>query len=733
MAEKSECIQVVVRCRPFNEKEKRENRTNIIDIDAKLRQVTIKAAPSGAAGGPSSPSPRQIAEAEKSFTFDAVYDENTQQRIFYDESCFSLVENVLEGFNATIFAYGQTGCGKSWTMQGPANPPELHGVIPNSFSHLFDYINATNDVEFLVRCSYLEIYNEEIKDLLGDHKIKNPPKCELKEDPQKGVFVKNLTDVVVETKADLQAMLDKGLTARTTAATLMNDNSSRSHSIFTIVVEMSTKNEKGEEHIRAGKLNLVDLAGSERQKKTGASGALLKEGAKINLSLSALGNVISALAENKHKHVPYRDSKLTRLLQDSLGGNTKTLMVAAISPADYNHEETMSTLRYANRAKNIQNKPKVNEDPKETLLREYKEEIERLKQMLAAQANGAADGTSNPTLMKMQSDIQKEAVRHFSEERRASIKNLVGNGSSNEEAEETSVEEAEEILNARLHTLQSKFVSHVTIDNVTIQTNGVQKGKQSEELEKATKQYKERKLEAKRKRDVKQKEMEIEMQRILDEKNDEMEELQKAASSGQSQYDKLEAKYNKMKKKYEKKVLNLEMELDDLRDEFYNNRQNLLDSVTSQEQDLKLYEQICRQLISEKEFNRILEKSKWDDNNEEWIIPFFKQTSKTPPSTDTLNNSGHRGLSASGGSKTALHESVLSSSVSGFLPGIHSNNNGTSLHHSKSSGEHSLPSLNESARQNSASTRNSNGTTKADKPKKKKKKKVYVSISLLQL
>ena len=150
----SECIQVVVRCRPFNDKEKRENRTSIIDIDQAARQVAIKSS-----GGNN--------DQNKSFTFDAVYDENTQERIFYDESCFSLVENVLEGFNATIFAYGQTGCGKSWTMQGPSNPPELRGVIPNSFSHLFDHINSSSDVEFLVRCSYLEIYNEEIKDLLG--------------------------------------------------------------------------------------------------------------------------------------------------------------------------------------------------------------------------------------------------------------------------------------------------------------------------------------------------------------------------------------------------------------------------------------------------------------------------------------------------------------------------------------------------------------------------------------
>ena len=175
------------------------------------------------------------------------------------------------------------------------------------------------------------------------------------------------------------------------AATLMNAESSRSHSIFTIIIEMTTKDSSsGKELLRVGKLNLVDLAGSERQKKTGAKDATLKEGIKINLSLSALGNVISALSEGrKGGHIPYRDSKLTRLLQDSLGGNTKTMMIAAISPADYNFEETMSTLRYANRAKNIKNKPKINEDPKDAMIREFKEEIERLRALLSQQSSQA--------------------------------------------------------------------------------------------------------------------------------------------------------------------------------------------------------------------------------------------------------------------------------------------------------------------------------------------------------
>ncbi|RYG96397.1 hypothetical protein EON65_54465 [archaeon] len=228
----------------------------------------------------------------------------------------------------------------SFTMQGPSvSDDEMKGVIPNSFSHIFQFVKSTPDIEFLIRCTYLELYNEEIKDLLANPKT--PTKCELREDPSKGVYVTGLTDVVVESPEDLARMLDKGLMNRTTASTLMNSESSRSHSIFTIVVEMNTKDEvTGKDMLRVGKLNLVDLAGSERAKKTGAKGAVLQEGIKINLSLSVLGNVISALAEGG-RHIPYRDSKLTRLLQDSLGGNTKTMMVAAISPADYNYEETL--------------------------------------------------------------------------------------------------------------------------------------------------------------------------------------------------------------------------------------------------------------------------------------------------------------------------------------------------------------------------------------------------------
>ncbi|TNN21180.1 Osmotic avoidance abnormal protein [Schistosoma japonicum] len=242
-------------------------------------------------------------------------------------------------------------------------------------------MSVSEKTKYLFHASFLEIYNEEIRDLLGtDHKTK----LELKENPDKGVYVSGLSMHKVTSIADCQNIMELGWKNRSTGGTLMNADSSRSHSIFTIYLEMidRSNNVLDYTHIRAGKLNLVDLAGSERQTKTGAIGDRFKEATKINLSLSALGNVISALVDSKVKHIPYRDSKLTRLLQDSLGGNTKTLMIACLSPADNNYDETLSTLRYANRAKNIRNKPKINEDPKDALLRQYQEEIKHLRELL---------------------------------------------------------------------------------------------------------------------------------------------------------------------------------------------------------------------------------------------------------------------------------------------------------------------------------------------------------------
>ncbi|XP_053865222.1 kinesin-like protein KIF17 isoform X2 [Malaclemys terrapin pileata] len=367
----SEAVKVIVRCRPMNEREKALSCKAVVSMDSPRGQCFIQ-------------NPGATDEPPKQFTFDGAYYESHNTEQIYNEIAYPLVEGVTEGYNGTIFAYGQTGSGKSFTMQGIVDPPVQKGIIPRAFEHVFESVQCAENTKFLVRVSYLEIYNEDIRDLLG---ADTKQKLELKEHPEKGVYVKGLSLHTVHSVAQCERIMETGWRNRAVGYTLMNKDSSRSHSIFTINMEIYAVDERGQDHLRAAKLNLVDLAGSERQSKTGATGERLKEATKINLSLSALGNVISALVDGRCKHIPYRDSKLTRLLQDSLGGNTKTLMVACLSPADNNYDESLSTLRYANRAKNIKNKPRINEDPKDALLREYQEEIRKLKAILAEQMN----------------------------------------------------------------------------------------------------------------------------------------------------------------------------------------------------------------------------------------------------------------------------------------------------------------------------------------------------------
>lgn len=282
------------------------------------------------------------------------------------------------------------------------------GIISRTFEHIFEATSVISDIRYLVLISYLEIYNETIRDLL----VAQQQQLQLKEVPGDGIIVQNLTQHNVNSIEQCENLLNIGNLNRQTGTTMMNAESSRSHSIFTISLEqISSKTgkeidvdlnasinsnlgcERNKVVIRKGKLNLVDLAGSERQTKTGATGDRFREATKINLSLSALGNVISALVDGRTKHIPYRDSKLTRLLQDSLGGNTKTLMIACISPVDYNYDETLSTLRYSSRAKLISNKPHINEDPKDTMLKKYQQEIQELKRLLSLNENPNKDST----------------------------------------------------------------------------------------------------------------------------------------------------------------------------------------------------------------------------------------------------------------------------------------------------------------------------------------------------
>lgn len=320
------------------------------------------------------------------------------QEPIYEQTARGIVNSVMDGYNGTIFAYGQTGTGKTYTMVGINHDQEKQGIIPRAFKHIFNEItkkqnDASDDTssDFLVRCSFIEIYNDAIKDLLNNKSASNlkdidERSLELREHPEKGVYIKDLSYMQVETEQELLKYFEIGNNFRHVAETAMNRDSSRSHSVFTIIIESVIKDviDKNKENIRVGKLHLVDLAGSERQSKTQAKGARFTEAININLSLSALGNVINALTSNKSsKHIPYRDSKLTRILQDSLGGNSKTVMIANICSSDYNYDETLSTLRFANRAKHIKNKPHINQDPKDKLLQDYKLQIEELRKRLA--------------------------------------------------------------------------------------------------------------------------------------------------------------------------------------------------------------------------------------------------------------------------------------------------------------------------------------------------------------
>lgn len=285
-------------------------------------------------------------------------------------------------------------------MEGVDTPDKsLLGITPRTFNYIFDTI-ATYDsqTEFLVRVSFLEIYKDDIFDLLSpDTKLRK--KMEVKEHKDKGIFVKDLSIYNVKSSAEMSKILAVGQKARKVGATKMNEGSSRSHSILTITIESSqTDAVAGSTTYKVGKLNLVDLAGSERQKKTEAGGERLEEAKAINWSLTVLGNCIKALVTAGTNFIPYRDSKLTRLLQDSLGGNTKTVMIANIGPAMSNTEETISTLRYADRAKQIKNKPTVNEDSKDAMLRSMQDEITALKAALAAKAAG---GTLTPEMLRL--------------------------------------------------------------------------------------------------------------------------------------------------------------------------------------------------------------------------------------------------------------------------------------------------------------------------------------------
>jgi len=407
-----EAVKVAVRCRPLNSKEREKGYDNIIQVDQREASVYIK-----------NPQGQTV-----QFTYDFAYPENCNQEEIYENTAAPIVSSVLEGINGTIFAYGQTGTGKTYTMDGIKDTPNK-GIVPRAFEHIFDYITAHSDShKFSVTVTYVELYNETIRDLLAP--VKDPKEevpLSIHEDTNKGFIIRGVSTHSAKSVNDLIRIQKAGGKHRKTRATEMNEDSSRSHSILTLSIETLTEIE-GSQHVRQARLNLVDLAGSERVAKTGQSkGDGFKEGVSINYALMILGNCISALTTKGQTHIPYRDSSLTKLLRDSLGGNAKTLMIAAIGPAEYNFSETMSTLRYAERAKKIENKPKVNMDPKDALLVQYQEELAQLQAQLSNTGSMSAQlGASEEVIRAMEEklEMQKKMLQeasHMEKEKRDKI------------------------------------------------------------------------------------------------------------------------------------------------------------------------------------------------------------------------------------------------------------------------------------------------------------------------
>jgi kinesin family member 11 len=412
-------INVVVRCRGRNDREVRENSGVVVSTDGvKGKKVELSMGPS--------------ALSNKTYQFDKVFSPGADQGMIFDEVVTPILDEVLSGFNCTIFAYGQTGTGKTYTMSGDITDmlpvPDNAGIIPRVLHSLFDRLGEeeTAKCEYSVKCSFIELYNEELRDLLApDDNTKLKIFDEANKQGRTTTLVQGMEESHIKSASKGIQLLREGSHKRQVAATKCNDLSSRSHTVFTVTVYMKRILDTGEDFVSAGKLNLVDLAGSENIQRSGAENKRAAEAGLINKSLLTLGRVINALVD-KSSHIPYRESKLTRLLQDSLGGRTKTCIIATLSPAKSNLEETISTLDYAFRAKNIRNKPQVNQMvSKKTLLKEFTAEIEKLKSELIAtrQRNGVY--LTNESYEEI--TTESESRRILAEEQRDKIETMETN------------------------------------------------------------------------------------------------------------------------------------------------------------------------------------------------------------------------------------------------------------------------------------------------------------------
>ncbi|XP_074035147.1 kinesin-like protein 3A isoform X2 [Leptinotarsa decemlineata] len=435
-------VRVAVRVRPLVFSEIERGCKEILEVVEENDQIVVKSI-----------------DKDKAFTYNYVLSGQSEQIELYKRCVQPLIENLFKGYNVTILAYGQTGSGKTHSMGTAYTGEEDTGIIPRAIADIFEFVNDNFVFNFTVTVSFMELYQEVLYDLLS---TKSRDQCvvELREDPVKGILIPGLTEVKVESATDVLEALQRGSCRRATGSTAMNSQSSRSHAIFTVNISMQNKENCSEN--KQAKLHLVDLAGSERPKKTGAIGTTFKEGVNINKGLFVLGNVISCLGDEKTQNgfIPYRDSNLTRLLKDSLGGNSITLMIACVSPADYNIEETLSTLRYADRARKIKNKPIVNQDAKVAEINDLKRTIQQLRLQILGQG-GPMVCPAELELLKREIIELKLKLRDLTEQLSAA---LLDNTGLHEKI--MILQSANEALNNKICALKDQY--DVTFNNISL-------------------------------------------------------------------------------------------------------------------------------------------------------------------------------------------------------------------------------------------------------------------------
>lgn len=575
-----EAVKVAVRLRPMNDVEKKQGFSKVVEIDRGSAQVYIK-----------NPQNQTL-----TFTFDFSFPEDSTQEEIYDATASPIVSGVLEGFNGTIFAYGQTGTGKTFSMDGKQNG-ELRGIMPRAFDHIFEYIAANAAThEFLVTVQYVEIYNDEIRDLLAST---HDTPLRIREDPNNGVYVQGVAIHKVKDVDDLHNLLKLGKKNRVVRKTNMNAESSRSHSIFTITVETLTKID-GQNHVKKARLNLVDLAGSERAAKTGQDGIGFIEGVNINFELMILGNCISALTSRSVTHVPYRDSKLTMMLRDSLGGNARTMMIAAIGPADYNFSETMSTLRYAERAKKIENRPKVNMDPKDAIILKLKDELAELQQKLSQKDQlNAQMGASDDVIAAMEEKLK---------EQRAELAKASSSAQKEREELDKKLKERKKEIErekAKREEYQKKLDELQAILSTSDRTALMAKTSKNENDIAAIRE----KLRLREERSK-------QLQKEVEERRKKQEEAAKQLSNLQQDFDSVNNEYQNAVSKYK----NLKLYLPEIQKNIQSEREAIAENIEFLGQQVSLYNKIIDNFIPLNEIDAVKQNAVYDDSHNTWQL-----------------------------------------------------------------------------------------------------------------